>query len=81
MLEESGAILYASSLVDQAVTLYAPEGFEIRDSKDMTLDEMTDWLLDQASRHAVVIRLQMGDPGLYGALIEMTRPLTAAGIE
>jgi precorrin-4/cobalt-precorrin-4 C11-methyltransferase len=28
-----------------------------------------------------VVRLQTGDPGLYGALVEMTRPLDAAGIE
>ena len=81
LLEQSGAILYAGSLVDQAATLYAPDGCEIRDSKDMTLEEMVDWLLDQASRHETVIRLQTGDPGLYGALIEMTRPLTAAGVE
>ena len=81
LLEQAGAILYAGSLVDQAATLYAPKSCAIRDSKDMTLDEMTAWLLDQASRHAVVIRLQTGDPGLYGALIEMTRPLTAAGVE
>ena len=81
LLEQSGAILYAGSLVDQAATLYAPEGCTIRDSKDMTLEEMVDWLLDQASRHETVIRLQTGDPGLYGALIEMTRPLTAAGVE
>ena len=81
LLEQAGAILYAGSLVDQAATLYAPAGCEIRDSKDMTLEEMVAWLLDQASRHAVVVRLQTGDPGLYGALIEMTRPLTAAGVE
>ena len=81
LLEQSGAILYAGSLVDQAATLYAPEGCAIRDSKDMTLEEMVAWLLDQASRHETVIRLQTGDPGLYGALIEMTRPLTAAGVE
>jgi precorrin-4/cobalt-precorrin-4 C11-methyltransferase len=81
LLEESGAILYAGSLVDRAATRYAPEGCEIRDSKDMTLGEMTVWLLDQASRHATVVRLQTGDPGLYGALIEMTRPLTAAAID
>lgn len=57
-------------------------GCEIRDSKDMTLEEMVAWLLDpKASRNAVVIRLQTGDPGLYGALIEMTQPLTAAGVE
>jgi len=81
LLEQAGAILYAGSLVDQAATLYAPAGCVIRDSKDMTLEEMVAWLLDQASRNAVVIRLQTGDPGLYGALIEMTRPLTAAGVD
>lgn len=81
LLEESGAILYAGSLVDKAATLFGPPGCEICDSKDMTLDEMTAWLLDQSSRHATVVRLQTGDPGLYGALIEMTRPLTAAGID
>lgn len=81
LLEQAGGILYAGSLVDQAATLYAPTSCTIRDSKDMTLGEMTDWLIDQASRHAVVVRLQTGDPGLYGALIEMTQPLTAAGIE
>ena len=80
LLEEAGAILYAGSLVDQAATLHAPAGCVIRDSKDMTLDEMTAWLLDQASHHATVVRLQTGDPGLYGALIEMTRPLTAANV-
>ena len=41
LLEQSGAILYAGSLVDQAATLYAPDGCEIRDSKDMTLEEMS----------------------------------------
>ena len=79
LLEQAGAILFAGSLVDQAATQYAPAGCTIRDSKDMTLEEMVAWLIDQASRHAVVVRLQTGDPGLYGALIEMTRPLTAAG--
>ena len=81
LLEASGAVLFAGSLVDQAATLFAPEGCEIRDSKDMTLDEMSAWLIERANRHATVVRLQTGDPGLYGALIEMTQPLTAAGIE
>src|SRR5574343_1546450 len=81
LIAEAGAILYAGSLVNRAATLFAPPGCEIRDSKDMTLEEMTAWLLDQAARHACVVRLQTGDPGLYGALVEMTRPLTAAGID
>ena len=37
-------MLFAGSLVDRAVTLYAPPGCTIRDSKDMTLEEMTAWL-------------------------------------
>lgn len=81
LLARAGAILYAGSLVDRAAMRFAPPGCAIRDSKDMTLEEMTAWLLEQCGRHATVVRLQTGDPGLYGALIEMTRPLTAAGIE
>jgi len=81
LLETAGAVLYAGSLVDQAATLFAPPGCDIRDSKDMTLEEITAWLIESARKHAVVVRLQTGDPGLYGALIEMTRPLTEAGIE
>lgn len=81
LLEQAGAVLFAGSLVDQAATLFSPPGCEIRDSKDMTLEEMSAWLIERAGRHETVVRLQTGDPGLYGALIEMARPLTAAGIE
>lgn len=81
LLAQAGAVLFAGSLVDQAATQYAPPGCLIRDSKDMTLEEMTAWLMEQAQQHPTVVRLQTGDPGLYGALIEMTRPLNTAGIE
>ncbi len=81
LLREAGAILYAGSLVSEACTLWASEGCEIADSKGMTLEEITAWLISQASRHETVVRLQTGDPGLYGALIEMIQPLDAAGIE
>ena len=80
LLESAGAILYAGSLVDRAATLYAPAGCEIRDSKDMTLEEMSAWLIERAARHTTVVRLQTGDPSIYGALVEMTKPLSAAGI-
>jgi precorrin-4/cobalt-precorrin-4 C11-methyltransferase len=81
LLEASGAVLFAGSLVDQAATLFTPDDCEIRDSKDMTLDEMSTWLIERAKHHSTVVRLQTGDPGLYGALIEMIQPLTAAGID
>ena len=81
LLEQAGAILYAGSLVSQATTLYAPKDCHICDSKGMTLEDITEWLITQAQQHKVVIRLQTGDPGLYGALVEMVQPLDQAEIE
>jgi len=80
LLQQAGAVLYAGSLVNQAVTLYASEDCEIRDSKDMTLDEITAWLIEKAWQYDTVVRLQTGDPSLYGALIEMVQSLDTAGV-
>ena len=80
LLEQAGAILFAGSLVDRTATRYAPAACTVRDSKGMTLEAMTAWLIEKANQHETVVRLQTGDPSLYGALIEMTRPLTALGI-
>lgn len=80
LLREAGAILYAGSLVSEACTRWARDDCYIADSKGMTLAEITSWLIEQASQHETVVRLQTGDPGLYGALIEMVQPLDAAGI-
>ncbi|MDX8398111.1 MAG: precorrin-4 C(11)-methyltransferase [Mariprofundaceae bacterium] len=80
LLREAGAILYAGSLVSEACMLWAGEGCEIADSKGMTLEDITAWLIEKSAKHETVIRLQTGDPGLYGALIEMLQPLDAAGV-
>jgi precorrin-4/cobalt-precorrin-4 C11-methyltransferase len=80
LISRAGAILYAGSLVNEAATRWAPPHCEILDSKDMTLDQMAHWLIAQAGRHATVVRLQTGDPSLYGALIELVQPLDAAGV-
>jgi len=80
LIERAGAILFAGSLVNEAVTRWAPPGCVVADSKGMTLDEMAAWLIAQAGRCETVIRLQTGDPALYGALIEVVQPLDAAGV-
>lgn len=80
LLAQAGAVLYAGSLVDEAVARYAPRNAEIADSKGMALAEIAQWLITQAQRHTTVVRLQTGDPTLYGALTEMTRLLDAAGV-
>jgi len=81
LIARADAILFAGSLVSRAAMRWAPEGCEIQDSKGLSLDEITNWLISRAAEHETVIRLQTGDPGLYGALIEMVQPLDAAGIE
>ena len=80
LIERAGAILFAGSLVSEAATRWAPDDCVVLDSKDMTLEEMSAWLIAQAALCRVVVRLQTGDPGLYGALIELVQPLDAAGI-
>ncbi|PZP60539.1 MAG: precorrin-4 C(11)-methyltransferase [Azospira oryzae] len=81
LIARAGAILYAGSLVSEAALRWARTDCEIADSKDMTLEAISAWLIAKAQAHETVVRLQTGDPSLYGALIEMVQPLDAAGIE
>ncbi|MBF0357086.1 MAG: precorrin-4 C(11)-methyltransferase [Magnetococcales bacterium] len=80
LLSRAGAILYAGSLVSSEHLKFAPENSVIADSSSMTLDEMTAWILQQSSHTDTIIRLQTGDPAIYGALAEMAQPLLAAGL-
>ena len=80
LLAEAGAILYTGSLVAETVLEWASKGCEIADSKSMDLEQVTAWLLERAQRHETVVRLQTGDPTLYGVLAELARPLDAAGV-
>ncbi|MEW6678751.1 MAG: precorrin-4 C(11)-methyltransferase [Pseudomonadota bacterium] len=81
LISAASAILYAGSLVSESALRWAPSGCEVADSKDMTLEAITAWLIDKAQAYPTVVRLQTGDPTLYGALIEMVQPLDAAGVE
>lgn len=81
LVARADSILFAGSLVSEAALRWASKDCEAADSKDMTLEEITDWLITKAQAHELVVRLQTGDPSFYGALTEMTRPLDEAGVE
>jgi precorrin-4/cobalt-precorrin-4 C11-methyltransferase len=81
LIEQAGAILFAGSLVSETAMRWASKQCEIADSKDMSLAEIIAWLIEKAQQHQTVVRLQTGDPTLYGALIEMVQGLDQAGIE
>ena len=80
LIARAGAVLFAGSLVSEAALRWARPGCAVRDSKDMSLEEISAWLIEQAGQHDTVVRLQTGDPTLYGALIEMVQPLDGAGV-
>ncbi|AHF03496.1 cobalt-precorrin-4 C(11)-methyltransferase [Marichromatium purpuratum 984] len=81
LLAEADAILYTGSLVAETALQWASPECEIADSKSMDLAQVTEWLLDRAARCQTVVRLQTGDPTLYGVVAELARPLDAAGVE
>ncbi len=81
LISQADAILFAGSLVSETAMKWAKNDCEIQDSKGMTLEQICCWLISKAQTNKTVLRLQTGDPGLYGALIEMIQPLDQAGIE
>lgn len=81
LIEQADAILFAGSLVSETAMRWAKPECDIQDSKGMDLEEIITWLIEKAQTGQTVIRLQTGDPGLYGALIEMVQPLDERGID
>ncbi len=81
LIEQADAILFAGSLVSETAMRWAKPDCDIQDSKGMDLEAIVAWLIAKAQNEQTVIRLQTGDPSLYGALIEMVQPLDEEGIE
>ena len=80
LIENCPVCLYAGSLVPEAVVAYAPDGALVRDSADMTLDEIIDLIAAAHQRGQDVARVHSGDPSLYGAIAEQIRRLKGLGV-
>ena len=81
IIDSADVIIYADSLVHPSVCDGAKEGAHIVGSKTLTLDEITDLMINAASDGKLVARVQSGDPSIYGAVLEQMRLLKAAGVE
>lgn len=73
-------VLYAGSLVPEAVIAEAPEGARVIDTAPMHLDEIIAEIEVADGRGQDVARVHSGDPSLYGATAEQMRRLDALGI-
>jgi precorrin-4/cobalt-precorrin-4 C11-methyltransferase len=69
-LQQADLVLYAGSLVPEAVLTWAPPGAERISSAGMTLDQIVFTMADAYRQGKRVVRLHTGDPSLYGAIFE-----------
>lgn len=80
LIARADLLVYPGSLTPDAVTALAKPGAVILDSAAMTLEQTHQAILETVARGGDVVRLQAGDPSLYGTVAEQARLLEAAGI-
>jgi precorrin-4/cobalt-precorrin-4 C11-methyltransferase len=80
LIERCPVLLYAGSLVPEAVIACAPKGALVIDTAPLTLDEIVGHMAAAHARGQEVARVHSGDPSLYGAIAEQMRRLDALGI-
>ncbi|HTK10380.1 MAG TPA: precorrin-4 C(11)-methyltransferase [Ktedonobacteraceae bacterium] len=80
LIARADVIIYADSLVSPDVCDHAKPEATIYGSATLTLETILDIMLKAASDGQFVVRLQSGDPSLYGALYEQRRALDRQGV-
>lgn len=80
VLEKADLIIYAGSLVPEAVLCWKGEKTKVRSSADMDLDRIINLIQESHETGGRVVRLHTGDPSFYGAIFEQMRELDKLGI-
>ncbi len=80
-LARADVVVYAGSLVPEAVLRHAPPTAELHNSAPLTLEEVIDRLTAAVRAGRRVVRLHSGDTSLYSAIQEQMTLLDAAGID
>ncbi|AUP81311.1 precorrin-4 C(11)-methyltransferase [Flavivirga eckloniae] len=69
-LEQADCVLYAGSLIPEEMTDWCKAGAVVRNSATMTLEEQVALMQEHYKKGNAIVRLQCGDPSLYGAIQE-----------
>jgi len=80
-LEQADLVIYAGSLVPEAVLKWAPAQAERINSAGMHLDEIVAAMVAACQKGHRVVRLHTGDPSLYGAIFEQMAALSEKSID
>ncbi|MBT3387236.1 MAG: precorrin-4 C(11)-methyltransferase [Desulfobacula sp.] len=79
-LKSADLIIYAGSLVPEAVLCWKGEKTETRSSAGMDLNQIVDDIKIYHDKGKKIVRLHTGDPSLYGAIFEQMRELEKLNI-
>ena len=79
-LERADLVVYAGSLVPEAVLCWKGPATQTVSSAGMALEEIVDTMAEAVRAGKRVVRLHTGDPALYGAIFEQIRELQAREI-
>lgn len=80
LLEEADIVVYAGSLVNPVVLEYCRKESQLYDSAAMDLEEITRIMIDGIRRGKKVVRVQSGDPSIFGGTQEQMEVLAAEEI-
>lgn len=69
-LEQADCVLYAGSLIPEEMTNWCKASAVVRNSAMMTLEEQVSLMQEHYKKGNSIVRLQCGDPSLYGAIQE-----------
>ena len=80
LLEKADQVIYAGSLVNPALLAHCKPGCRIRNSAEMTLEQVIAAVEEAEAQGLDTVRLHTGDPSLYGAIREQMAALEERGI-
>ncbi|GAB7081408.1 precorrin-4 C(11)-methyltransferase [Megalodesulfovibrio paquesii] len=80
LIREADLLLYPGSLTPPAITALASPGTRLLDTAPLTLEATHAAILAAVQAGERVVRLQAGDPCLYGTVREQSRLLDEAGV-
>lgn len=80
LLARADQVIYAGSLVNPALLARCKADCRIRNSAEMTLEQVIAAIEEAEREGLMTVRLHTGDPSLYGAIREQTDMLEKRGI-
>ena len=80
LLEKADQVIYAGSLVNPALLAHCKPGCRIRNSAEMTLEQVIAAVEEAEAQGLDTVRLHTGDPSLYGAIREQMAEFKKRGI-